>query len=130
MGLGGHSAAQVRESLMADRETAARLDDLLREVAAAQTALDDARAADAPVEELHERGLVLDTALTEAMRAAYARERVLIGPKGYEDRLQRRKRLARPEVRQATEVAERLLTVRETHRLHGVQRVPPQVRRA
>ncbi|MDE3725295.1 hypothetical protein PWG71_28275 [Nocardiopsis sp. N85] len=130
MGLGGRSAAQVRESLMADRETAARLDDLLREVAAAQTALDDARAADAPVEELHERGLVLDAALTEAMRAAYARERVLIGPKGYEDRLQRRKRLARPEVRQATEVAERLLTVRETHRLHGVQRVPPQVRRA
>ncbi|CAL9604323.1 hypothetical protein SUDANB121_05516 [Nocardiopsis dassonvillei] len=124
MGLGGRGTAQARESLTADRERAARLDGLLREVADAQAALEDARTSGASAEELHERGLVLDTALTEAMRAAYARERVLVGERGYRDRLYRRKRLARPEVRVATEVAERLLTAREAHRLHGVQRVP------
>lgn len=127
MGLGGRGTAQARESLVADRERAGRLDDLLREVAAAQAALEEARGSGAPVEELHERGLALDTALTEAMRAAYARERVLIGEKGYRDRLYRRKRLARPAVREATGVAEQLLTAREDHRLHGVPRVPRTV---
>ena len=127
MGLGGRGTAQARESLAADRERAGRLDDLLREVATAQAALEEARGAGAPAEELHERGLVLDTALTEAMRAAYARERVLVGERGYSDRIYRRKRLARPAVREATGVAERLLTARERHRLHGVQRVPRRV---
>ncbi|WP_306366151.1 hypothetical protein [Nocardiopsis sp. CC223A] len=127
MGLGGRGTAQARESLIADRERAGRLDDLLREVAAAQAALEDARESGAGAAELHECGLALDTALTEAMRAAYARERVLIGEKGYRDRIHRRKSLARPEVREATEVAERLLTAREEHRLHGVQRVPRTV---
>ncbi|MEU0493255.1 hypothetical protein ACOQFV_29970 [Nocardiopsis changdeensis] len=127
MGLGGRGTAQARESLVADRERAGRLDDLLREVAAAQAALEEARESGAAVEELHERALALDTALTEAMRAAYARERVLVGEKGYRDRIHRRKRLARPAVREATEVAEQLLTAREAHRLHGVPRVPRTV---
>ena len=34
------------------------------------------------------------------------------------------RRLARPEVKKATEVAERLLSLREQHRLHGIERVP------
>lgn len=126
MGLAKQSTVQARESLAADQESAQRLPELLRTVAEAQEALERARTWDAPVEELNQRGLDLDRALTEAMRAAYARERILVGAKGYEDRIHRRKRLARPQVREATRVAERLLTARETHRLHGIQRVPRQ----
>ena len=37
----------------------------------------------------------LDTALTDAMRAAYAAERVAIGPRGYDDRIFRRKAKAK-----------------------------------
>ncbi len=127
MGLGGRGTAQARESLEADRERAGLLEGLLGDVAVAQTALEDARAAGASVEELHARGLALDAVLTDAMRAAYARERVLIGEKGYRDRIHRRKRMARPEVREATLTAEQLLTAREDHRIHGVQRVPRTV---
>ena len=126
MGLAKQSTAQARESLASDQERAERLPELLRAVAEAQEALERARTYNAPVEELNQRGVDLDTALTEAMRAAYARERTLVGAKGYEDRIYRRKRLARPQVREATQVAERLLTARETHRLHGIQRVPRQ----
>ncbi|PDP85300.1 hypothetical protein CQJ94_22590 [Glycomyces fuscus] len=126
MGLAKQSTAQARESLASDRERAERLPELLRTVAEAQEALERARTWNAPVEELHQRGVELDTALTEAMRAAYARERTLVGPRGYGDRIYRRKRLANPRVREATQVAERLLTAREAHRLHGIQRVPRQ----
>ncbi|WP_159945229.1 MULTISPECIES: hypothetical protein [unclassified Nocardiopsis] len=126
MGLGNQNTTQARQSLAADQELAARLPELLREVARAQEDLDRSHSRGAPVEELHERSMALDTALTEAMRAAYAKERALVGLKGYTDRIYRRKRLATPRVREATETAERLLTARETHRLHGIQRVPRQ----
>lgn len=126
MGLAKQSTVRARESLAADSELADRLPELMRGVSGAQEALERARVRDAPVEELHQLSMELDVALTEAMRAAYARERTLVGLKGYEDRIYRRKRLARPRVREATRVAEQLLTARETHRLHGIQRVPPQ----
>jgi len=124
MGLAKKSTTEARESLEADEERAARLPALLRGVAEAQEALDSVRGTGAPVDEVHRRGVALDEALTEAMRAAYARERTLVGLKGYQDRIHRRKWLARPQVREATEVAETLLTAREAHRLHGIQRVP------
>ncbi|MFJ9552503.1 hypothetical protein ACIRPH_01725 [Nocardiopsis sp. NPDC101807] len=124
MGLAKQSTTQARESLETDRERAARLPELLREVAEAQEALDAVRGSGASVIEVHERGVALDEALTEAMRAAYAKERTLVGLKGYQDRIHRRKRLARPQVREATQTAETLLTAREAHRLHGIQRVP------
>jgi glutamine synthetase type III len=127
MGLAKQKSTQARESLERDRELADRLPELLRSVAEAETALGTARASDAPDEELARRGLDLDTALTEAMRAAYAKERVLVGLKGYTDRIHRRKRAARPQVRAATLDAEQLLTAREAHRLHGIPRVPPRV---
>lgn len=120
------SRTQASERLAHDQELADRLPELLQTVAEAERALAAARERNASVEELHERGLVLDTALTEAMRAAYARQRVLIGPKGYVDRIQRRKRLAKPQVKEASWVAETLLTEREAHRLHGIRRVPRQ----
>ncbi|GAA0990367.1 MULTISPECIES: hypothetical protein [Nocardiopsidaceae] len=124
MGLAKQSTTQARESLEADRERAARLPELLRGVAEAQEALDAVRGSGASVVEVHERGVALDEALTEAMRAAYAKERTLVGLKGYQDRIHRRKGLARPQVREATQTAETLLTAREAHRMHGIQRVP------
>ncbi|WP_067607684.1 hypothetical protein [Nocardiopsis listeri] len=118
---------QARERLARDQELADRLPELLKSVSETEDALDSARQHNAPVGELRDRGLALDTALTDAMRAAYAHERVLVGPKGYVDRIQRRKRMARPGVKRATRIAERLLTEREAHRLHGIQRVPRRV---
>lgn len=115
---------EAMERLAEDQERAEQLPDLLRAVSRAQSALETAREQNAPDEEVRRHGLELDTALTEAMRAAYAKERTLVGPKGYTDRIHRRKRLATPAVRRATEEAEQLLTAREDHRLHGVQRIP------
>ncbi|MDA8369460.1 MAG: hypothetical protein M0026_06280 [Nocardiopsaceae bacterium] len=114
----------ARRRYAEDRERAQRLPELLEAVALAEQALEEAHAAGAGTEELHRCGVALDAALTEAMRAAYAEERVRIGPRGYNDRIYRRKRLAKPGIREATEVAERLLTAREAHRLHGIVRVP------
>ncbi|MEU3214446.1 hypothetical protein ABZ631_26570, partial [Nocardiopsis alba] len=99
MGVAKETRARAEERLAHDREAADRLPGLLAEVAAAEDALDTARDGGAPAEELHELGVALDTLLTEAMRAAYAHERVLVGPKGYMDRIQRRKRLAHPRVK-------------------------------
>ncbi|CAM4333479.1 hypothetical protein [Nocardiopsis rhodophaea] len=108
-----------------DEQAARRLPQLLHEVAAAEQALITAQENGASTEEVRRCGMELDAALTDAMRAAYAKERALIGPRGYVDRIYRRKRLAKRDVRDATELAERLLTERETHRLHGIARVPP-----
>ncbi|WP_304455337.1 hypothetical protein [Nocardiopsis sp. YSL2] len=127
MGLAKQSITQARESLAHDRELADRLPELLRSVAEAENALDTAQESDASDEELRRCGLALDAALTEAMRAAYAKERVLVGLKGYTDRIYRRKVSARPKVRAATLDAEQLLTAREAHRLHGIKRTPQRV---
>lgn len=127
MALAKQDMTVARTHLAEDEERAERLPELLRAVAESEQALDEARRRNAPVEEVHERGVELDTALTEAMRAAYAHERTLIGVKGYTDRIHRRKHLAKPQIKQATQVAEQLLTARETHRLHGIPGVPRPV---
>jgi hypothetical protein len=54
------------------------------------------------------------------MHAAYAAQRAEIGPRGYDDRIYRRKAKARPGVHALTAQAEHLLTLRETHRLNGI----------
>ena len=79
------------------------------------------RAPDAEVRGLAED---LDAALTEAMRAAYAAQRAEIGPRGYDDRIYRRKARATPRVHALTAEAEHLLTLRENHRLTGIPAVP------
>jgi hypothetical protein len=91
---------------------------------AADTALREAEAAHAPVAELHRLAVELDTALTAAMRAAYAAQRAEIGPRGYEDRIYHRKAKAKPAVHALTAEAERLLTLRENHRLNRIPEVP------
>lgn len=117
---------QVRDQYAEDQRRADLLPELLRTVASAEHDLKEARAAGADTAELNRCGTALDTALTEAVRAAYAKERALVGPRGYTDRIYRRKKLAAPKVRRVTETAERLLTARESHRLHGIEEVPRQ----
>jgi len=60
------------------------------------------------------------------MRAAFAAQRAEIGPLGYDDRIYRRKAMATSPVRAWTMEAERLLTLRESHRLTGIVRLPRQ----
>jgi hypothetical protein len=104
----------------ADRTIAARFGELLDAARAAEHAFREAQAAAAPLPEQHALAQALDVALTDAMRAAYAAERAEIGPRGYDDRIFRRKAKAKPTVHALTDEAERLLTMRETHRLTGI----------
>ncbi|GLU45788.1 hypothetical protein [Nocardiopsis ansamitocini] len=125
MVLGSRKAgSKARELHAEDVENAGRLPGLLETAQQTGDELEAARRADADVVELNRLGVAYDVALTDAMRAAYARQRELVGARGHEDRLYRRRRLARPDVKEATDLAERLLTLRETHRLHGIELVP------
>jgi len=108
----------------ADTALAEQFDDLLQRARDAESALRQAQAARAPGPELHTLGTRLDAALTEVMRAAFAAERAEIGPRGYDDRIYRRKAMATSPVRAWSMEAQRLLTLRESHRLTGIARLP------
>jgi hypothetical protein len=108
----------------ADVAAAAQRGKLLDAARAADTALRDAEARRAPVTERHRLAKDLDTALTAAMHAAYAAQRAEIGPRGYEDRIYFRKGKAKPAVHALTAEAERLLTLRENHRMNHIPEVP------
>jgi len=110
----------------ADVALAQRFDDLFAQARAAEQDLRDAQANGAALEELHRAGKHLDTALTDVMRSAFAAQRAEIGPRGYDDRIYRRKAMATGPVRAWTMEAERLLTLRESHRLTGIVRLPRQ----
>ncbi len=116
-------SAEAQQKYQADQELAATFDDLLSQ---AQTAEQELRAAEAAraAAERYRLARKLDAALTEAMRAAYATERAAIGPRGYDDWIYRRKAKATSAVRLWTAEAERLLTLRESHRLTGIPRAP------
>jgi hypothetical protein len=126
------ASPEAGQKFAADQALAARFDELLAEARVAEQELRDGEAANAPLIERHRLAKGLDAALTEAMRAAYAAERVAIGPLGYEDRIYRRKARATPPVRVWSAEAERLLTLRESHRLTGIPPVPrsPSMREA
>ena len=115
---------EAGQKFAADEALAARFDELLAEARTAEQELRDGEAASAPLAERHRLAKRLDAALTDAMRAAYAAERVAIGPQGYDDRIYRRKAKATSPVRVWSAEAERLLTLRESHRLTGIPRVP------
>jgi hypothetical protein len=108
----------------ADVDLAQRFDDLFEQARSAEQALRGAQARGASLEELHRAGKHLDSALTDVMRAAFAAQRAEIGPRGYDDRIYRRKAMATGPVRAWTMEAERLLTLRESHRLTGIVRLP------
>ena len=110
----------------ADVALAGRFDDLFTQAQEAEQALRDAQSNGASLEEQHRAGKRLDSALTDVMRSAFAAQRAEIGPRGYDDRIYRRKAMATAPVRAWTMEAERLLTLRESHRLTGIVRLPRQ----
>ena len=116
-------SSEAQQKYEADMALAARRPELLDAAREAESRFREAQAQRAPEAELRRLALDLDTALTAAMRAAYAAQRAEIGPLGYEDRIFRRKKMATPPVHALTAEAERLLTLRETHRLNGIPAV-------
>jgi hypothetical protein len=117
---------EALQKFAADVALAEQLDELFSQASSAETALREAQAAGAPEADLNRLGKQLDTALTAVMRAAFAAQRAEIGPQGYQDRIFRRKAMATPKVRTLTMEAQRLLTLRESHRLTGIVRLPRQ----
>jgi hypothetical protein len=117
-------SAHAEAQYAADVTLAARFDDLLARARAAEQAFRRAQARALPTSEVYPLAKDLDTALTDAMHAAYAAERAEIGPRGYSDRIYRRKAKARSAVHAWSDEAERLLTLRETHRLTGIPPAP------
>ena len=104
---------------LADVALAARFPELLDRAQVAERSFRLAQAAAEPDPVQYPLARVLDVALTDATRAAYAAQRAEIGPRGYDDRIYRRKAMATAPVHAWTSEAERLLTLRETHRLTG-----------
>jgi hypothetical protein len=116
-------SGEARQKYEADVALAARRTELLDAAREAEHRFRQAQARQAPVAELRRLAEDLDTALTDAMRAAYSAQRAEIGPIGYDDRIYRRKKMATPKVHALTAEAEHLLTLRETHRLNGIPAV-------
>jgi hypothetical protein len=84
------ASADAQGKYLADVALAANFDDLL---AAARTAEHEFRRAQAtvqPVDVRYRLAKKLDTALTDAMRSAFAAVRAEIGPLGYDDRIVKR----------------------------------------
>jgi hypothetical protein len=112
-------SAEAESSYLADVALASKFDELLARAEAAEAEYRRAQAVAAPVSVQYPLARDLDTALTDVTRAAYAAQRAEIGPRGYDDRIVRRKAMATPAVHRWTDEADRLLTMRETHRLTG-----------
>jgi hypothetical protein len=119
-----HVSGHAEAEYAADVALAAQFDDLLARAREAEQAFRSAQARAVPTRELYPLARNLDTALTDAMRSAYAAERAEIGPRGYDDRIYRRKAKAKSAVHAWADEAERLLTMRETHRLTGIPPAP------
>jgi hypothetical protein len=103
-----------------DVALAEKFDELFEDARQAEIRLREAQARYAPLTEQRPLAVALDSALTAVMRAAFAAQRAEIGARGYDDRIYRRKAMARSEVHALTAEAERLLTLRENHRLNGI----------
>jgi hypothetical protein len=116
-------SSEAEQHYQADAAFAARREELLAAARDAESLFRNAQARRAPSPELRRLAEDLDAALTEAMRAAYAAQRVAIGPRGYDDRIYRRKMRATTRVHALTAEAEHLLTLRETHRLNDIPAV-------
>jgi len=116
-------SSEAEQKYGADVAFAGRRAELLGAAAEAESRFREAQARHAPDPELRRLALELDAALTAAMHAAFAAQRAEMGPRGYDDRIYRRKARAKPRVHALTAEAERLLTLRETHRLNDIPAV-------
>jgi hypothetical protein len=112
-------SATAQARYLADVALAANFDELLGRAREAEQRFRHAQATGAAISVQYPLARDLDKALTDVMHAAYAAQRAEIGPLGYEDRIYHRKAMAKPQVHAWTDEAERLLTLRETHRLTG-----------
>lgn len=121
------ASADAQAKYLADVALAANFDDLLADAQAAERKYRTAQATTAPLAEQYYLAKRLDAALTAVMRSAYAAMRAEIGPRGYDDRIFTRKAMATPKVHALHAEAERLLTLRETHRLTGIPPRPQAV---
>ena len=117
-------SSEAKQLYEADLALAGHRAELLDASREAENRFRQAQARHAPVTELRRLAEDFDAALTQAMRAAFAARRAAIGPLGYDDRIYRRKAMAKPHVHALTVEAEHLLTVRETHRLNNIPAVP------
>jgi hypothetical protein len=117
------ASADAQAQYLADVALAANFDELLQTATAAENEFRAAQAANRPLAERYPLAKRLDVVLTDVMRAAFAAVRAEIGPRGYDDRIAKRKAMATPVVHALNTEAERLLTLRETHRLTGI---PPR----
>jgi len=116
-------SSEAEQQYQADVTLASHRAELLDAARDAESRFRQAQARRAPDSEVRRLAEDLDAALTSAMRAAYAAQRAEIGPRGYDDRIYRRKKMATPKVHALTAEAEHLLTLRETHRLTGIPAV-------
>ena len=117
------ASASAQAQHLADVALAANFDRLLGSAGAIEREFRAAQAANAPLGDQYTLAKRLDTALTDVMRSGFAAVRAEIGPRGYEDRIFKRKAMATPVVHALNAEAERLLTLREKHRLTGI---PPR----
>lgn len=117
------ASAGAQAHYLADVALAANFDTLLDAARTAEHEYRTAQATVAPRAEQYSLAMRLDAVLTDVMRSAYAAVRAEIGPRGYDDRIYLRKAKATPVVHALNTEAERLLTLRETHRLTGI---PPR----
>jgi hypothetical protein len=126
MSLGRKVSTEVAERYAADKELAAGLHDRLAAAQEAERRLRAAQAEPRPFGELRPLAIGYERALYDAVLAAEAAEREVMGPKTYEhgDAKQRRaaqiaarRARAKPSVRPFTEELDRLRTLREEHKL-------------
>jgi len=117
------ASEEAQARYLSDVALASTFDDLLAAAQAAERDFRAAQATAAPLAEQYPLAKRLDAALTDVMRSAFAAVRAEIGPRGYDDRIFKRKAMATPAVKALNAEAERLLTLRETHRLTGI---PPR----
>ena len=118
-----HVSGQAEAEYAADVAFAAQFDDLLAAARASEQAFRHAQARGLPDRELYPLARARHRADRRDARRVPA-QRAETGPRGYEDRIYRRKALARSAVHAWRDEAERLLTLRETHRLTGIPPVP------
>ena len=116
-------SSEAEQMYAADVALAARRTELLDAATEAEDRFRQAQAGRAPDPEVRRLALELDSTLTAAMLAAFAAQRAEIGLRGYDDRIYRRKARAKSRVHALTAEAERLLTLRETHRLNDIPAV-------